>query len=100
MAVGGERGLGDGRHGVLPLRAACHDHGLKGQRVDVKPGQRLTLRPGTDGVAVLVALVQNTVNFPHLVEDGGYARVWVRQHGDVGAFEQAEEVGKLLFIHP
>lgn len=99
VAVGRERGLGGGRHGVLPLGAPGHDHGLEGQRVDVQPGQPPAHGAATAPIGVLVALVEEAVELPHLVQHGGHAGVGVREHGDVGALQQAEYVGKLLLIH-
>lgn len=102
MAVGCERGLGCGGHGVLPLGAVRHDDGLEGQRVHVKPRQRFDLSAPwrSCSCGVFAAPVENAVDLPHLVQNGCYARIGVRQHRDVGAFEQTQQVWKLLLIHP
>lgn len=102
VAVGSKRSLGGGRHGVLPLGAVCHNHGLKSQRVDMKPSQRLHLGAVRAALCagILVTLVQNAIDLSHLVKDGCHARIWVWQHCDVGAFKKTQQVGELLFIHP
>lgn len=99
VAVGGERGLGRGRHGVLPLGAVRDDHGLEGQGVHVEASQRLGLGV-TSCRGLLVTLVDDAVDLPHLVEDGGHTGVGVGQHCDVGSLEKTQQVGELLFVHP